>query len=54
MPILKDHHLLLCTLLVSNAVCMEALPIFLDAIVPAYIAIILSTVAVVIFGEIIP
>ena len=33
---------------------MEALPIFLDAIVPAYAAIIISCVAVVIVGEILP
>lgn len=33
---------------------MEALPIFLDAIMPAYMAIIFSTVAVVVVGEIIP
>jgi metal transporter CNNM len=30
------------------------LPIFLDKIVPAYIAIFISTAAVVIFGEVIP
>jgi hypothetical protein len=33
---------------------MEALPIFLDAIVPAVVAIILSTTAVLIFGEVLP
>jgi hypothetical protein len=33
---------------------MEALPIFLDAICPAYLAILISTTAVVIFGEILP
>lgn len=53
-PILKNHHLLLSTLLLANAFCMEALPIFLDAICPAYIAILISAVAVVIVGEIVP
>lgn len=53
-PVIKNKHLLLVTLLLANAVAMEALPIFLDAIVPAYIAIILSTTAVLIFGEVIP
>lgn len=54
LPILADHHILLSTLLISNAICMEALPIFLDAIVPAYMAVIISTVAVVVVGEIVP
>jgi hypothetical protein len=53
-PILSKKHLLLVTLLLTNAVAMEALPIFLDAIVPAAVAIILSTTAVLIFGEVIP
>lgn len=34
-PILEKHHILLSTLLISNAFAMEALPIFLDAILPA-------------------
>ena len=53
-PILSKKHLLLVTLLLTNAVAMEALPIFLDALVPAAVAIILSTTAVLIFGEVIP
>jgi len=28
--VLKHHHWLLVTLLLANAACMEALPIFLD------------------------
>jgi metal transporter CNNM len=52
--ILEHHHLLLSTLLLSNALAMEALPIFLDKIVPAYLAIFISTLAVLIFGEVIP
>lgn len=54
LPILEKHHLLLGTLIVSNAFCMEALPIFLHKIVPAIVAIIISTVFVVIFGEVLP
>lgn len=53
-PILKKHHLLLCTLLLSNSAAMEALPLFLDRLVPSYIAIILSVTLVLIFGEILP
>jgi metal transporter CNNM len=33
---------------------MEALPIFLDKVVPAYAAVMISTIAVLIFGEVIP
>jgi metal transporter CNNM len=51
---LNNHHLLLSTLLLSNALALEALPIFLDKIVPSYLAIIISTVAVVVFGEVLP
>lgn len=53
-PILAKKHLLLVTLLLANAVAMEALPIFLDALVPAVVAIILSTTAVLVFGEVLP
>lgn len=54
MPILKQHHFLLVTLLLSNAFAMEALPIYLDAIVPSFWAIIISVTAVLFFGEVIP
>ena len=54
LPILKKHHLLLVTLLLNNAAAMEALPIFLDALVPSWAAILLSTTAVLVFGEILP
>ncbi|KRW99653.1 hypothetical protein PPERSA_03454 [Pseudocohnilembus persalinus] len=54
LPILNNYHILISTLLIANAICMEALPIFLNSIVPAYAAIIISTVAVVVVGEIIP
>jgi len=54
LPILSQQHKLLATLLVSNAFAMEALPIFLHALVPAYMAIIISCVFVIIFGEILP
>ena len=53
-PIVKKRHLLLVTLLILNALAYEALPIFLDALVPSWVAILLSTTLVLIFGEIIP
>ncbi|EKX44953.1 hypothetical protein GUITHDRAFT_71669 [Guillardia theta CCMP2712] len=49
-----SRHLLLVTLLIGNATAMEALPIFLDRLVPNYMAIILSVTFVLAFGEILP
>lgn len=54
LPILAKRHWLLVTLLLMNAICMEALPIFLDKIVPEFLAIIISVSLVLLFGEIIP
>lgn len=54
LPILKRHHYLLVTLLLANAFAMEALPIFLDSLVPSIWAIIISVTAVLFFGEVIP
>jgi len=54
LPVLEDHHYLLVTLLLANALCMEALPIYLDTIVPSAYAILISVVAVLFFGEVIP
>ena len=38
LPLIENHHFLLCTLLLFNAAANEALPIFLDAIMPAWAA----------------
>ncbi|KAG6742248.1 hypothetical protein POTOM_055538 [Populus tomentosa] len=54
LPIVKNQHLLLCTLLIGNALAMEALPIFLDALLPAWGAILISVTLILTFGEIIP
>mmetsp|Transcript_10928 Transcript_10928/g.36894 ORF Transcript_10928/g.36894 Transcript_10928/m.36894 type:complete len:488 (-) Transcript_10928:42-1505(-) len=53
-PLIQNRHLLLVTLLIGNATAMEALPIFLDRLVPNYMAIILSVTFVLAFGEILP
>ena len=42
LPIVRQHHLLLVSLLLMNAMANEALPLFLDKIVPGYLAVILS------------
>jgi len=51
MPLVRKHHLLLVTLLTANAICMEALPLFLDRLVGPFFAIILSVTLVLLFGE---
>lgn len=53
-PLLNRHHHLLVTLLLANAIAMEALPIFLDRLMPSYLAVIFSVSFVLIFGEVIP
>lgn len=54
LPVIDLHHWMLVTLLLCNACAMEALPIFLDKMVPEVAAILLSVTAVLFFGEIIP
>ncbi|PIN17665.1 putative membrane protein [Handroanthus impetiginosus] len=54
LPVVKNQHLLLCTLLIYNAAAMEALPIFLDGLVTAWGAILISVTLILLFGEIIP
>ena len=54
LPLIKQHHLLMVTLLIANAAAMEALPLFLDEMVPSYAAIIISVTLVLFFGEIMP
>lgn len=53
-PLIRNSHYLLVTLLLNNAAAMEALPIFLDKLVDPVTAIIVSVTAVLFFGEIIP
>uniref|UniRef100_A0A8R7PLV9 CNNM transmembrane domain-containing protein n=1 Tax=Triticum urartu TaxID=4572 RepID=A0A8R7PLV9_TRIUA len=52
LPVVKNQHLLLCTLLISNSLAMEALPIFLDSLVPSFGAILISFTLILAFGEI--
>ncbi|KAI3809908.1 hypothetical protein L1987_19511 [Smallanthus sonchifolius] len=54
LPVVRKQHLLLCTLLICNAAAMEALPIFLDTLVTAWGAILISVTLILLFGEIIP
>ena len=47
---MRNHHYLLCTLVLWNALAMEALPIFLDRLTSPVAAVILSVTVVLIFG----
>ena len=44
LPVVKDHHRLLVTLLLMNACANEALPLYLEKIVPPAFAVIVSLV----------
>jgi len=52
--LVRQHHLLLVTLLLGNAAAMEALPIFLEMLVSPVLAVIFSVTLVLMFGEVIP
>jgi metal transporter CNNM len=52
LPLIKEHHLLLVTLLLYNSLAMEALPIFLGALVPNWVAVLMSITLVLLFGEV--
>lgn len=54
LKILKNHHLLLVTLLIANATAMETLPLVLDRMFSQVIAVIISVTFVLILGEVIP
>ncbi|XP_028104429.1 DUF21 domain-containing protein At2g14520-like [Camellia sinensis] len=49
--VVRKQHLLLCTLLICNAAAMETLPIFLDSLVTAWGAILISVTLILLFGE---
>lgn len=54
LPIVKEHHQVLVTLLLLNGIAYEALPLFMDNLVPTGWAIFLSVSFVLFFGEIVP
>ncbi|KAI9489875.1 hypothetical protein BDB00DRAFT_918610 [Zychaea mexicana] len=57
MPIRKNGHLLLTALLLTNTVLNETLPILCDGLFGkgmCYVAVIISTVLIVLFSEILP
>uniref|UniRef100_A0A1J3FNW3 DUF21 domain-containing protein n=1 Tax=Noccaea caerulescens TaxID=107243 RepID=A0A1J3FNW3_NOCCA len=54
LPLVKNQHLLLCTLLIGNALAMEALPVFVDSLLSAWGSVLISVTLILAFGEIIP
>ncbi|MCO5609553.1 hypothetical protein L7F22_063782 [Adiantum nelumboides] len=54
LPVVTKPHQLLVTLVLCNAIAMEALPVFLDNMVSTLVAVILSVTFVLAFGEVIP
>lgn len=50
----EPRHQVLVTLLLVNSVANEALPLFLDELVPSWCAIVVSVTAVLLMGEILP
>lgn len=54
LPLVKNSHLLLVTLILVNAAAAESMPLFLDQITSPIIAVAVSVSAVLIFGEVLP
>ncbi|CAD7930979.1 unnamed protein product [Amoebophrya sp. A25] len=55
LPLVSDHHRLLVTLLLVNAMAAESLPLVLDKLgLPKYVTIAISVFGVLVFGEILP
>lgn len=54
-PVRKDGHLLLTTLLIANMITNETLPIISDPLFPTpVLAVVVSTILVIIFAELVP
>lgn len=54
MPVIRNQHFLLVTLLLCNAASTEALPLFIDRLADPFTAVLVSVTSVLVFGEIIP
>jgi|NOAtaT_6_FD_contig_121_343186_length_4486_multi_4_in_0_out_0_1 metal transporter CNNM len=54
LPLVERHHLMLVSILLVNCYAAESLPVFLSYLMPEKVAVLLSVVTILIFGEIIP
>ena len=54
LSVVHNHHLFLVTLLLANAMALESLPIVVHSLMPAWAAILFSTIIVLIAAEIVP
>ena len=54
MGLKNNHHLFLVTLLLANAMALETLPLIIHKLMPDWLAILVSTFAVLFVAEIIP
>eukprot|EP00775_Hariotina_reticulata_P005516 gene5516-5751_t len=54
MPMVENPHWVLATLVICNTAASMALPLCLDRLVNVAVALVLSTTAIVLFGEILP
>ena len=54
MPLIQNRHKLLVTLLLVDTLAYETLPVFLEQLVPSWLAVLLSTTLILLLGEIIP
>ena len=55
LPVRRQSYLLLCTLLVANAIVNESLPILMDRLSgEGWVAIVVSTILLLLFAEILP
>lgn len=54
LPLLKDRHLLIASILLGNCLCCEILPELLDDLIGKIITMFLSVTVIVIFCEIVP
>ena len=54
LSVVENHHLFLVTLLIANAIALESLPLVIHLLMPDWLAIITSSVLVLIVAEIVP
>lgn len=54
LPLLSRKHIVLVTLLLTTAIADEVLPLFIDAIAPTWVAVVVSVSTMLLFTEVIP